>query len=287
MSIRLDPRRLGKLKQLAAEAGLRPGEIVLQWVEERLDGGITPAPASQLTTNGPFAALNRRVDELAKRLDALAAAQTRAADRPAPAPGTATDNGAADQAPPLRAQAQIASEASPEVAAVPTPRRRGRPRKETAADAPATPRRRGRPRKETAADAPATPRRRGRPRKETVADAPATPRRRGTGTAATTTPRRKTSSAAASTARRRRSAATRGRGSRVPLHDEIIAVIAERGPLRAAEIATAVTERGRYVAPRSGKKLDAAAVNSRVSNPVYRSRFTRSDGRIGLSTTSD
>jgi len=73
----------------------------------------------------------------------------------------------------------------------------------------------------------------------------------------------------------------------VPLHDEIIAVIAERGPLRAAEIATAVTERGRYVAPRSGKKLDAAAVNSRVSNPVYRSRFTRSDGRIGLSTTSD
>ncbi|MDQ6683241.1 MAG: hypothetical protein M3Y88_08225 [Chloroflexota bacterium] len=251
MSIRLDPRRLGKLKQLAAEAGLRPGEIVLQWVEERLDGGIAPAPASQLKTTEPFAALNRRVDELATRLDALAAAQTRAAERPAPAPTTATDNGA-EQAPPARAQAQAASEASPEVAAAPTPRRRGRPRKETVADA-----------------------------------APPTPRRRATGTAATATPRRKTSSAAASAPRRRRSAANRGRGSRVPLHDEIIAVIGERGPLRAAEIATAVTERGRYVAPRSGKKLDAAAVNSRVSNPVYRARFTRSDGRIGLSTTGD
>src|SRR5918995_1223564 len=37
MSIRLDPRRLGVLKQLAAEANSRPGDLVRIWVEERLD----------------------------------------------------------------------------------------------------------------------------------------------------------------------------------------------------------------------------------------------------------
>ena len=64
--------------------------------------------------------------------------------------------------------------------------------------------------------------------------------------------------------------------------DYAAAVIRERGPLSAAELATAIGERGRYVAPRSTKPLDAATVNSRVSNPAYRGRFTRSDGRIGL-----
>ncbi len=46
MSIRLDPRRLGTLKQLAAEADVRPGDLVRQWVEERIDavrGGARPA----------------------------------------------------------------------------------------------------------------------------------------------------------------------------------------------------------------------------------------------------
>ena len=38
MSIRLDPRRLGLLKQLAAEKDLRPGDLVRSWVEERIDG---------------------------------------------------------------------------------------------------------------------------------------------------------------------------------------------------------------------------------------------------------
>ncbi len=38
MSIRLDPRRLATLKRLAAEAGVRPGDLVRVWVEERLDG---------------------------------------------------------------------------------------------------------------------------------------------------------------------------------------------------------------------------------------------------------
>src|SRR5699024_7087858 len=47
------------------------------------------------------------------------------------------------------------------------------------------------------------------------------------------------------------------RGERVGLHDEISAVIAERGPMTAAEIAEAIAARGRYVAPRSTKPLDA------------------------------
>lgn len=73
-----------------------------------------------------------------------------------------------------------------------------------------------------------------------------------------------------------------GRQPRVRLHEEIMAVVAERGPSTAADIAAAIAERGRYAPPRSDKPLDAAMVNSRVSNPVYRSRFVRSDGRIGL-----
>jgi hypothetical protein len=68
----------------------------------------------------------------------------------------------------------------------------------------------------------------------------------------------------------------------VPLHEEIAAVLAERGPLTAAELATAVTERGNYAPPRSSKPLDATAVSVRVSNPRYRSRFTRAEGKIGL-----
>ena len=37
MSIRVDPRRLSLLKELAATEGLRPGQLVQRWVEERLD----------------------------------------------------------------------------------------------------------------------------------------------------------------------------------------------------------------------------------------------------------
>jgi hypothetical protein len=71
-------------------------------------------------------------------------------------------------------------------------------------------------------------------------------------------------------------------GEKVALHDEMIAVLRERGPLTAAELAAAVLERGRYAPPRSTKPLDAAMVSQRVSNPTYRSRFTRAEGRIGL-----
>jgi hypothetical protein len=74
---------------------------------------------------------------------------------------------------------------------------------------------------------------------------------------------------------------------RVALHDEMIAVLAERGPMPAAELAAAVAERGRYQPPRSGKPLDAAMVSQRVSNPVYRSRFTRNEGRIGLAESAE
>lgn len=73
-----------------------------------------------------------------------------------------------------------------------------------------------------------------------------------------------------------------GKNPAVPLHEEIAAVLAERGPLSAAELAEAVTARGIYAPPRSGKPLDATAVSVRVSNPRYRSRFTRGEGRIGL-----
>lgn len=75
---------------------------------------------------------------------------------------------------------------------------------------------------------------------------------------------------------------TRGKNPAVPLHEEIAAVLAERGPLTAAELANAVTERGIYAPPRSSKPLDATAVSVRVSNPRYRSRFTRAEGKIGL-----
>jgi hypothetical protein len=68
----------------------------------------------------------------------------------------------------------------------------------------------------------------------------------------------------------------------VPLHEEIAAVLAERGPMSAADLAAAVTERGIYAPPRSGKPLDATAVSVRVSNPRYRARFTRAEGKIGL-----
>jgi hypothetical protein len=189
MSIRLDPRRLAALKLLAAEAGLRPGELVTGWVEERLDaaraGGVALGPGG---APDALAKLSVRIDELSRRLDAVAAAANATA-----------------------ASAVAATTESPAALALPA-RRRGRPPKAKAA---------------------------------------ATPRAR-----------------------------------RVALHDEITAVIAERGPLTAGELATAIVERGRYAPPRSAKPLDAATVNSRVSNPTYRSRFSRSGGRIGLATNS-
>jgi hypothetical protein len=173
MSIRLDPRRLGALKLLAAEAGIRPGELVTRWVEERLDAARSGAPAA--LEGGAMAALAARVDELARRLDQLTATPT--------------------------AEPTLAT------AAAPVKRGPGRPRK-----------------------APAS---------------------------------------------------LKG-GPKVALHDEIAAVIRENGPQTAADLASAIAARGRYQPPRSGKPLDAATVNARVSNPTYRGRFVRREHRIGL-----
>jgi hypothetical protein len=56
--------------------------------------------------------------------------------------------------------------------------------------------------------------------------------------------------------------------------------------MTAGELATAIVERGRYSAPRSAKPLDAATVSARVSNPIYRPRFVRNEGRISLANAS-
>jgi chemotaxis protein histidine kinase CheA len=200
MSIRLDPRRLSALKLLAAEAGVRPGELVTHWVEERLDAARAGGPAASAAPGGTaIAELRTRLESLERRIDALAAA-----------PSTTS------QEPTVEGEAAAATSAAPAAA-------------ESQPEAPA--RKRGRPPKKAAA----------------------------------------------------RSAQTsRSPGPRIGLHEEIAAIIAERGPLTAAEIAAAVVERGRYAPPRSSRPIDASIVNSRVSNPVYRARFTRSDGRIGL-----
>lgn len=190
MSIRLDPRRLSALKLLASEAGVRPGELVTHWVEERLDAARAGGPAAAATSGAALVELQDRVATLERRIDALGAA--------------GETSGAASGSQPSGSQ--------------------------------------------PSGKAPA--RRRGRPPKA------ATPRR-----------------AAAS-------------GSRVALHDEIAAVIEHRGPSSAAEIAAGVVERGRYTPPRSSKPIDASIINSRVSNPVYRARFTRHDGKIGLATST-
>lgn len=194
MSIRLDPRRLGTLKQLAAEADMRPGDLVRTWVEERIDaarhGVATPAAAQDLAS---------RLSALAERVAAL-----EASGGPAPA------------------DAPTEAPAAPEPEAV-------------------------------AEDVEAAP---------TEGPAAKAPRRSA-----------------------KRVSAAPG-GERVALHEEMIAVLAERGPMTAAELAIAVSERGRYAPPRSGKQIDAAMISQRVSNPTYRARFTRNEGRIGLAESA-
>jgi integrase len=86
MSIRLDPRRLGALKLLAAEAGVRPGELVTSWVEERLDAARAGSPAPAPVDTDGLASLAARVEQLARRLDQMAAAPTVEPESAAPAP---------------------------------------------------------------------------------------------------------------------------------------------------------------------------------------------------------
>ena len=194
MSIRLDPRRVGTLKQLAAEANVRPGDLVRQWVEERLDaarhGVTTPAAAADLAS---------RLAELVERVAALEAStgSTAAVEPPEPEKGEAVEA----EGKPVEAEPP-SSEAKP---------------------------------------------------------------RRGT----------------------RQRVSAKPAAERVALHHEMLAVLAERGPMTAADLAAAVAERGRYTPPRSGKPLDAAMISQRVSNPTYRSRFTRNQGRIGLAEAAE
>lgn len=187
MSIRLDPRRVNALKHLAGEAGVRPGDLVRQWVEERLDA--SRGAAAETTAAEPGG------ESLLKRLEALVARVSALED-------TAAIRKATPEPEPV-----AAAEAA-----------------ETGEDAEAA---------ETSA--------------EPTNQVSATPS-----------------------------------GDRVALHDEMIAVIRERGPLPAGELAVAIIERGRYAAPRSGKALDAKTVSQRVSNPTYRARFVRREGKIAL-----
>lgn len=182
MSIRLDPRRVNALKHLAGEAGVRPGDLVRQWVEERIDASRAGGDVAPSAPGGE--SLLSRLQALTARVAALESTNASAAPSSDPAPATAAVG-------------------------------------------------------EPAVEEP--------------------PRRRGT----------KRASAAPS-------------AERVALHDEMIAIIRERGPMRAGELADAIVERGRYTVPRSGKPLDAKTVSQRVSNPTYRARFVRSEGRIGL-----
>jgi outer membrane biosynthesis protein TonB len=238
MSLTLDPRHLGQLKRFAADAGVRPGELALQWMIERLDAESGRAPQTQAprpaAPQSGSPDLLARLDALSARISALEARGTSSQKREAPPPN-------AEAAPPPKAEAAPAPvEAAPTAEAAPTPDKAPTPVAEPESE-PTT----------AAAEAPPAARE---------------PRRRSTPAPRTPSPRA--------------TAATQG--ERVGLHDEIAAVIGERGPMTAADLAVAIAERGRYMAPRSTKPLDAATVNSRVSNPAYRGRFTRSDGRIGL-----
>ena len=186
MSIRLDPRRVNALKHLAGEAGVRPGDLVRQWVEERIDGSRVGAEAAP-----PGPSVMSRLDELSARIAALEKAASGGATKSKAASPTKEPEAAPPTMEP-EAEAEAAMEPAPNVVS-------------------------------------ATP-----------------------------------------------------SVERVALHDEMIAILSERGAMTAAELAGAITERGRYAPPRSGKALDAATVSQRVSNPTYRSRFVRNQGRISL-----
>lgn len=183
MSIRLDPRRVNALKHLAGEAGVRPGDLVRQWVEERLDGARGGADVGSTAP---------ATDDVLSRLEALTARVAALESTTGPVTPASRD-------------VEEPATAAPSSGATTAPSR-GRPKRVSAAPS----------------------------------------------------------------------------GERVALHDEMIAVIREKGPLPAAELAAAIVERGRYAVPRSGKPIDAKTVSQRVSNPTYRSRFVRREGRIGL-----
>lgn len=217
MSIRLDPRRLSSLKQLAGEAGMRPGELVTSWVEERIDSlrGQPVAAATRQASASSSADVARLADALAQLSSRVEALSTRV-DGLTPSAAPATGGNGRRKASGSAAPANAPAASTATNVEAPTPKRRGRPPK------------------------------------------------------------------SAQSALRPKAAASDGNARRVPLHQAIISVINQHGPLSASDIASAIQAEGAYQAPRSDKPLDAATVNSRVSNPVYRSLFRREDGRIAL-----
>ena len=214
MSIRLDPRRVNALKHLDGEAGVRPGDLVRGWIEERIDAARVGGDAIGGAPS-PTGGLAAQVEALVARVAALEAAVGMAKSEP-PAQEPREDEPA-----PAAADEPSVEAMSPEEPMPPT--------------------------SNAAPEPEAEPKRRGRP-KTRVSAAPT---------------------------------------ERVALHDEMIAVLREHGPMTAGELAGAVADRGRYAPPRSGKPLDAAMVSQRVSNPVYRARFTRNAGRIGLAEPAE
>lgn len=85
-------------------------------------------------------------------------------------------------------------------------------------------------------------------------------------------------------AARRRGRAS-SRAGRRSLHQAIEAVLRDAPhPLSAAEIAQRINEAQLFVSPRSRAPLTANQINSRVSNPHYKDRFRRFDGRIVLAS---
>ena len=211
MSIRLDPRRVNALKHLAGEAGVRPGDLVRGWIEERIDAARVAGDAGAPSPTGGLAA---QVEALVARVGALEAAAGMARAEPA------AQEPAEDEPAPAAAEPSVEAASAEETQAPPS-------------------------------DAAAEP-----------------------GPELKPGARPKTKVSAAPT-------------ERVALHDEMIAVLREHGPMTAGELAGAIADRGRYAPPRSGKPLDAAMVSQRVSNPVYRARFTRNAGRIGLAEPAE
>jgi len=79
MAIRVDPRRLSLLKELAAAEGLRPGQLVQRWVEERLDLSGVAAPAKPAVEAAAAAPVDTptQPDASVSRLDEIRASMSR------------------------------------------------------------------------------------------------------------------------------------------------------------------------------------------------------------------
>ncbi len=222
---------------------MRPGELVTSWVEERIDASRGVPPVSSSAGLSRPAATIESSPALAALTERLEALSERVEALAASTASTAAPTAAASSTPAVSATPATASDTETSAEA-PVKKRRGRPPKA------------GRP--DAAAQASST---------ANGTDAQATGR----------TQRQASRSPERATGTQRKRA-----GRRVPLHQAIIAAINEHGPMSAADIADAIGREGSYQAPRTDKPLDAATVNSRVSNPVYRSLFRRDGGRIAL-----